>query len=36
MYEYFDFNYENAIFEWDDEKAAAKFCLLYVRLKKKI
>ena len=25
MYEYFDFNYENAVFEWDDEKAASNF-----------
>lgn len=25
MYEYFDFDYENAIFEWDEEKAASNF-----------
>ncbi len=25
MYEFFDFDYENAIFEWDDEKAAFNF-----------
>lgn len=25
MYGFFDFNYENAIFEWDDEKAASNF-----------
>ena len=25
MYEYFDFNYKSAIFEWDDEKAASNF-----------
>lgn len=25
MYGFFDFNYENAIFEWDDEKAASHF-----------
>lgn len=25
MYEYFDFDYENASFEWDDEKEAINF-----------
>ena len=25
MYEYFDFDYPNTVFEWDDEKAAANF-----------
>lgn len=25
MYEYFDFDYEKAVFEWDEEKAAANF-----------
>lgn len=25
MYEFFDFDYENATFEWDDEKAASNF-----------
>lgn len=25
MYEYFDFDYSNTVFEWDDEKAAANF-----------
>lgn len=25
MYEYFDFDYETAIFEWDTEKAASNF-----------
>ena len=25
MYEYFDFDYESAVFEWDDEKAAVNF-----------
>lgn len=25
MYEYFDFQYEKAVFEWDDEKAALNF-----------
>lgn len=25
MYEYFDLDYENTIFEWDEEKAAANF-----------
>lgn len=25
MYEYFDFDYENAVFEWDEEKAALNF-----------
>lgn len=25
MYEYFDFDYQNTIFEWDDEKAASNF-----------
>lgn len=25
MYEYFDFDYFNTVFEWDDEKAAANF-----------
>ena len=25
MYEYFDFDYENAVFVWDDEKAALNF-----------
>lgn len=25
MYEYFDFDYEHAIFEWDDGKAAYNF-----------
>lgn len=25
MYEYFDFDYQNAIFEWDDQKAASNF-----------
>lgn len=25
MYEYFDFDYKNTIFEWDEEKAAANF-----------
>ncbi|MDE6873702.1 MAG: BrnT family toxin [Lachnospiraceae bacterium] len=25
MYEYFDFDYEHAVFEWDEEKAALNF-----------
>lgn len=25
MYEYFDLDYENTVFEWDEEKAAANF-----------
>ncbi len=25
MYEYFEFDYENAVFEWDEEKAASNF-----------
>ena len=25
MYEYFELNYENLIFEWDDTKAASNF-----------
>lgn len=25
MYEYFDLDYENTIFEWDEEKAASNF-----------
>ena len=25
MYEYFNFDYENAVFVWDDEKAALNF-----------
>ena len=25
MYEYFDFDYENASFDWDDEKEADNF-----------
>lgn len=25
MYEYFDFDYETVIFEWDEEKAASNF-----------
>ena len=25
MYEYFDFDYECAVFEWDEEKAALNF-----------
>lgn len=25
MYEYFDFDYENAVFEWDSEKAIINF-----------
>ncbi len=25
MYEYFDFDYENAIFEWDEDKASTNF-----------
>lgn len=25
MYEYFDFDYEHAVFEWDEEKAAYNF-----------
>lgn len=25
MYEYFDFDYESAVFEWDEEKAALNF-----------
>ncbi|MBO5153447.1 MAG: BrnT family toxin [Eubacterium sp.] len=25
MYEYFDFDYSNAVFEWDDEKAEKNF-----------
>ena len=25
MYEYFDFDYDNAAFEWDDEKEAGNF-----------
>lgn len=25
MYEYFDFDYKNSVFEWDEEKAASNF-----------
>ena len=25
MYEYFDFDYKNTVFEWDEEKAASNF-----------
>ena len=25
MYEYFDFDYNRAVFEWDEEKAASNF-----------
>ena len=25
MYEYFDFDYKRAVFEWDDDKAATNF-----------
>lgn len=25
MYEYFDFDYETAVFEWDEEKAAVNY-----------
>ena len=25
MYEFFDFDYQNTVFEWDDEKAAINF-----------
>lgn len=27
MYEYFDFDYENIVFEWDKEKAASARCV---------
>jgi hypothetical protein len=25
MYEYFEFDYENAIFDWDDDKDKARY-----------
>ena len=31
MYENFDFDYGNAVFEWDDEKAAINFTKHWIR-----